>query len=90
MTQIDFTVSLIRLSRHAVGMAEASLLFFVAHGATAEQAAKAFRCDVEIIRGRMRAIRKKGFAEAVYSKTGAITYHPTAAGKSIIADALKL
>lgn len=84
MTHLDFTISLIRLSKCKIGMAEASLLFCCKDGATIDQLAKIMKADKVTIRRRGHTLKKKKLLMSVNDMNWFTSYQPTGLGMRII------
>ena len=89
MTHLDFTLALVRLSRHKVGVAEACTLFALAEETTSNKIGEALGIGNHLAKGRIGILKSKRLVESVIAPNGSATYRLTAKGAAIITATLK-
>jgi hypothetical protein len=75
------------LASHRIGIREARTLLALAEGATATEIARDTDEDKTAIRGRIGALKRKGYVLIRYEPDGTIKYSPSKIGAQVINQA---
>lgn len=89
MNHVSFATALVKLSRHQIGICEASMLFILGNGSTLSQICDCLNLPPTTIKARAGVLREKGMVIAENRPgTKGYYYKPTEKGRAIIHDAL--
>jgi hypothetical protein len=81
---MDFTLALLRMSKHTIGTKEAAVLFLCMDGATSPQVARITGCSNVCAAGRINVLRAKKLLYNSTHTAGFAKYYPTERGRKII------